>query len=166
MKPLDVMMLKRIVIQIQDELGKLNQLFEEWEAHRYKDWTDTIFLRGKASVFHDFYCGAENIFKRIAPALNGGVPEGPGWHKELLGHMSLAIPDVRPAVVSKETASLLDEFLVFHHKFRHIYGFDLDFRKMDAVEQIYPEAHRRFQEDVTVFLGFLSNLIKEFEKEV
>ena len=79
--------------------------------------------------------------------------------------MSLAIPDVQPAVVSKETASLLDEFLDFRHKFRHIDGFDLDFRKMDAVEQIYPETYRKFQEDMAVFLGLLNSLIKEFEKE-
>ncbi len=165
MKQLDAMTLKRIVTEIEDELGKLNQLFQEWEEHRYKDWTDTIFLRGKASIFHDFYCGAENIFKRIAPALNGGVPEGPAWHKELLYHMSLAISEVRPAVVSKETAGLLDEFLDFRHKFRHIYGFDLDFRKMDAVEQIYPETHRKFQEDMMKFIGFLNSLIAEVEKK-
>ena len=36
---------------------------------------------------------------------------------------------------------------------------------MDAVEQIYPEAHRKFQEDMMTFIGFLSNLITEFEKD-
>jgi len=35
MKQLDVMPLKRIVTEIQDELGKLNQLFQEWEGHRF-----------------------------------------------------------------------------------------------------------------------------------
>jgi hypothetical protein len=163
MKPLDVMTLRRIVTEIQDELGKLNQLFQEWESHRFQEWTDTFFLRGKASVFHDFYCAAENIFKRIAPTLNGGVPEGPGWHKQLLYHMSLAIPEVRPAVVSKETAGLLDEFLDFRHKFRHIYGFDLDFKKMDAIERIYPETHRKFCEDIEKFIAFLERLIAEIE---
>jgi hypothetical protein len=68
-------------------------------------------------------------------------------------------------VVSKETAGLLDEFLDFRHKFRHIYGFDLDFKKMDAVEKIYPETHQKFQEDIMSFVGFLNNLIAEFEKK-
>lgn len=165
MKQLDVLTLRRIVTEIQDELGKLNQLFHEWESHRFQEWTDSFFLRGKASVFHDFYCGAENIFKRIAPVLNGGVPEGLAGHKQLLYHMSLAIPEVRPAVVSKETADLLNEFLDFRHKFRHIYGFDLDFKKMDAVEKIYPEAHHKFQEDMKSFTKFLNSLIAEIEKK-
>jgi len=165
MKELDAMVLRRIVTEIQDELGKLNQLFQEWESHRFLEWTDKFFLRSKASVLHDFYCGVENIFKRIAPALNGGLPDGPVWHKELLYHMSLAIPQVRPAVVSKETAVLLDEFLDFRHKFRHIYGFDLDFTKMDAVERIYPETQQKFYKDIMKFLDFLNNLIAEFEKK-
>lgn len=165
MKKLDGMTLKRIAAEIEDELGKLNQFFQEWESYRFKEWTETVFWRGKASMLHDFYCGVENIFKRIAPALNGGVPEGPAWHKQLLYHMSLAIPGIRPAVVSKETAGLLDEFLDFRHKFRHIYGFDLDFKKMDAVEQIYPEAHRKFQEDTMTFVRFLNSLITEFENQ-
>jgi hypothetical protein len=77
----------------------------------------------------------------------------------------LAIPEVRPAVVSKETAVLLDEFLDFRHKFRHIYGVDLDFKKMDAIEKIYPETYRKFHEDMLNFVGFLNSLIAEFERK-
>jgi hypothetical protein len=165
MKTFDPLMLRRIVTEIQDELKKLNELFAEWESHRFRDWTDTILLRGKASIFHDFYCGAENIFRRIAPKLNGGLPDGPAWHKRLLQNMSLEIPEVRPSVVSAETFTLLGEFLDFRHRFRHIYGFDLDFKKMEELERIYPETHAKLCEDIKKLIDFLNMLIIEIEKK-
>lgn len=163
MRAFDPVTLRRIITEIQDERKKLIDLFLEWEKHRFRDWTDTILLRGKASIFHDFYCGAENIFRRIAPELNGGLPDGPAWHKRLLRNMSLQIPEVRPAVISAATLRLLDEFLDFRHKFRHIYGFDLDFQKLDNLERIYPEAHKKVTEDVDRFLSFLEGLINAIE---
>ncbi len=164
MKTYQVITLRRLVSEIHAELKKLNELFLEWEGHRFKEWTDTIFLRGKASLFHDFYCGAENIFQRIAPELNGGLPEGPAWRKRLLHHMQLEIAEVRPPVISAETLALLGEFLDFRHKSRHMYGFDLDFKKLDGLERIYPDAHQKFGEDIDRFVAFLEGLITAIEK--
>jgi hypothetical protein len=164
MKAFDPFKLRRIVTELQDELKKLDELFQEWERHRFRDWTDTILLRGKASIFHDFYCGAENIFRRIAPVLNGGLPDEPAWHKRLLQNMSLEISGVRPQVVSAETFALLGEFLDFRHKFRHRYGFDLDFTKMEDLERSYPETHEKFCEDIKKFIVFLNALIEKIEK--
>jgi len=164
MKPHDPIVIKKIIAEIRAQLKKLDELFVEWENHRLGEWTDTFFLRGKGSVFHDFYCGVENIFKRIAPKLNGGLPEGVAWHKILLDNMRLEIVEVRPAVVSVETAKLLEEFLDFRHKFRHIYGFDLDFKKLDALDQIYPETHKQFVSDINKFIEFLNGLVKEIEQ--
>ena len=74
MRQFDPVTLRRIASEIRQELKKLDELFSEWESHRQGEWTDTFFLRGKASILHDFYCGVENIFKRIAAELNGGLP--------------------------------------------------------------------------------------------
>lgn len=163
MKKLDAIALRRIAAEIQSELRKLEALEKEWEGHRYGDWADTFFLRGKSSIFHDFYCGVENIFKKIASELNGGMPSGSMWHAVLLSNMHLEIPQVRPAVIAMETSKLLKIFLDFRHKFRHIYGFDLDFEKLEELERLYPAAQKAFRGDINSFLSFLDNLIAELE---
>jgi len=163
MKQFNQLTLKRIVKEIRYELKKLEELFHEWGSHQHGDWSNTFFLRGLACVFHDFYCGAENIFKRIAPQLNGGIPSGPEWQTALLHNMLLETPEVRPAVVSMETGQLLKTFLAFRHKFRLIFGFELDREKMRKLDQLYPEAHEKFNEDIKKFIEFLENLIKKIE---
>jgi len=165
MKQHDPMILKRIVAEIREQLKKLDELFIEWENHRFGEWTDTFFLRGKGSIFHDFYSGVEKTFQRIAAELNGGLPSGPAWHKTLLQNMLLEIPDVRPPIVSTETGKLLKKFLEFRHMFRHVYGFDLEFEKLDDLDRLYSETHKKFGEDVTKFIDFLNALIVEIEKK-
>ena len=165
MKAVDSITLKRLMKEINHELQKLNELFIEWESHRFTDWEDTFLLRCRASIFHDFYCGAENIFKRIAPKLNGGIPNGAEWQTTLLHNMLLEIPEVRPAVVSMETGQLLKTFLAFRHKFRLIFGFELDPEKMRKLDQVYPEAHTKFDEDIKKFIAFLEGLINKIESQ-
>ena len=40
--------------------------------------------------------------------------------------MTLAIPGLRPPLLSSDTAALLDKYRAFRHVFRNIYGFRLD----------------------------------------
>lgn len=42
MKQHDPMILKRIVAEIREQLKKLDELFVEWENHRFGEWTDTF----------------------------------------------------------------------------------------------------------------------------
>ncbi|MDZ7360632.1 MAG: hypothetical protein ONB46_07890 [candidate division KSB1 bacterium] len=66
---------------------------------------------------------------------------------------------------AQKIARLLPEaYLDFRHKFRPIYGFDLDFKKWGALDQIYPETHRQFVSDINKFIKFLNGLVKEFEQ--
>ena len=61
---------------------------------------DAAYLRrAQASMFHDFYNGAERIFLRVAAEL-GGVPRGEQWHRQLLQDMTLDLDDLRPAVLA------------------------------------------------------------------
>ncbi len=43
----------------------------------------------------------------------------------------LAIPDIRPAVISRETADQLGELLRFRHFTRYYYALDYDWDKLD-----------------------------------
>lgn len=55
----------------------------------------------------------DKLLGRIAPVMNGGVPEGEAWHRRLLDNMAMGIPDLRPAVLRATTAQALDVFAVF-----------------------------------------------------
>lgn len=63
-----------------------------------------------------FYSALEQAFERIAEAFNGGVPAGSTWHRELLLLMARAVPDVRPAVLTRPVVEQLDEYRKFRHR--------------------------------------------------
>ena len=48
-------------------------------------------------------------------------PSGEDWHRDLLRQMTQDLVDVRPAVISRETALIMDRFLRFRHLVQNIY---------------------------------------------
>jgi HepT-like protein len=106
-------------------------------------------------VGSDAVAGGHRIFEKIAPELNGGVPAGPSWHRELLRNMTLDLPGIRPPVITEETAHLLDEFLRFRDLFRAVYGFELEWPRLRSLLERLPAAWQRFRRDVEEFLHFL-----------
>ena len=57
-------------------------------------------------------------------------------HKRLLNKMTLKIPGLRPAVISKELKEALDEYLRFRHVFRNVYGYLLEWKRMKGLHGI------------------------------
>ncbi|MGH7494617.1 MAG: antitoxin [bacterium] len=147
----------RIAAEIREELKKLDWLYAEWRGVDTDLETSSLILRGKGSIFHDFYCGVERIFRRIADDLNGGIPAGDSWHRDLLVDMKLDLPGLRPAVITEETFRVLADFLDFRHKFRNIYGFELDFEKLKVIEEKFSPAFEKIKTDISTFLRFLDN---------
>lgn len=95
----DAAFARRLAAEIEHELERLEQLGEELAAAPRDD--DTFALRARGSMLHDFYGGIERVFVRIAEELDGGVPQGEQWHRQIVTDMSLEIPDVRPAVIDR-----------------------------------------------------------------
>ena len=81
---------------------------------------------------HDFYNCCERVFRRIGAEINGTSYRGDAWHKELLFRMTVAVPNVRPQVVSEDLAADLDEYLLF----RNIYGFELKGAVSTGLERV------------------------------
>jgi len=80
------------------------------------------------------------------------------WDQLLLNQMNLDMPGLRPPVIAKETHKLLVDFLGFRHKFRNIYGFELEAEKVTDIERKFPEAHTKFKTGLEKFLIFLDGL--------
>jgi hypothetical protein len=148
----------RLGAAIQYELTRLAGIQSEAEQ-ALGDFAERVpplrELRGIGDILHDFYTGAERIFEKIAPELNGGLPAGPMWHRELLNNMALELPGIRPAVIQQTTARKLEEFLRFRHLFRNLYGFELEWSKLKLLLQQLPTTMAALRGDLERFTDFL-----------
>lgn len=151
----------RLAAAIRLELQKLAQVVAEGRE-ALVDFASTPppmrELRGIGDILHDFYTGAERIFEKIAPELNGGTPAGAAWHRELLENMTLDLPGIRPPVVSRDTAKVLDEFLRFRHLFRNLYGFELDWEKVRPLLERLPLTWNILERELRAFVSFLETV--------
>lgn len=133
--------------QITAELEKLRMLLDEAGAIAKKKGTN-IDIRAGGSILHDFYCGAENIFHAIATVIDESEPAGLSWHIELLNQMTLNIKGIRSAVITKETARTLEEYLRFRHLFRKRYGFELEWAGTKRLLKHLPVAYKVMKKDI------------------
>jgi len=113
--------------EIEIELKNLERLAREMQelTNRFVNKPDFIETRAAGSILHDFYCGVEKIFERIAVHIDSKLPKGEDWHTDLLLQIAHPIKGVRDAVVSTDLLEKFKEYLRFRHLFRHIYGFEL-----------------------------------------
>jgi hypothetical protein len=85
-----------------------------------------------ALTAHHAYSALEPILERTARTLEGGVPQGPNWHLELLDNAFLDLPGLRPPVFSAETSPMLRELSGCRHLVRHAYDLEFDVDRFDA----------------------------------
>jgi len=142
---------RRLAAEIEHELEGLEQLGEEVAAAPLDD-DNTFALRARGSMLHDFYGGIERVFVRIAEELDGGVPHGEQWHRQMLTDMSLEIPGVRPAVIERDLARQLGDYLRFRHVFRNVYGSLLEAGRLRPLEEKLPDVLAAFRTQIRAFL--------------
>ena len=160
MNPVDPRALQRLIAAVKKELEKLRELIAE---HRGLS-VDTAHPRIIASILHDFYTGIERVFQKIAIELEGDVPKGASWHRDLLDDMALEIREVRPAIITDSLRTDLDDYLRFRHFFRGSYGFDLEQELMrplfDQLDAVFAE----FEREVETFLKTFADIAKDLKE--
>lgn len=122
-----------------------------------------LHVRALGSALQDFYSAVEDIFEKIAPALNGGVPQSGDWHARLLHSMTLDLPGVRPPVIDIETELALRPLLRFRHRARNIYGYELDWAKLKSNAQLVHDVAAKFKVCLADFYLFLDALAAKLE---
>jgi hypothetical protein len=118
-------------------------------------------IRGLAAFVHDLYTGVERIFERVATETEEGLPRGSDWHRRLLEGMSQELPGVRPEVVGSQTGAELTEYLLFRHRFRHMYGFQLEWAKLEPLLRRVPTVWGETRGDLERFARFLETAAKQ-----
>ena len=138
-----------------DDYSKLKIEILEAQSRIGERQPDSFELRALGAILHDVYHGAEGIFGHIAKEVDGYVPTGDASHRDLLEQVAEAVPDSKPPVIRPRTKQLLDNYRSFRHKFRHVYGFKLDWGR---IEPLWTEANLTidtFVEDIRRFIALL-----------
>lgn len=155
--------IKRIQVEINHEISLLDRLRKELDDVSMvlkEKSVSALDLRAAGSILHDFYNGIENVFRRIAQELNGSLPEGEDWHRQLLVDMGLDIKGIRPAVISEQLRLRLQRYLGFRHIFRNIYGFSLEENRIKELVEEFPGVWSQFKKEISLFQEYLSGLAK------
>lgn len=85
-----------------------------------------------AVALHGWYTALEAALERVARTLDGDVPQGERWHRDLLSQVTVEVKGVRPAVLPRALLPELLELLGFRHFFRHAYGVAFEPEKLRA----------------------------------
>lgn len=94
------------------------------------------------------------MLKRIAVEIDGGLPTGDAWHRQLIDRMAKPT-DLRPAVLSQDLYDILSEYLAFRHVFRSSYSFHLEWEKMSSLVLNCESTMRRLEGELQVNEAFL-----------
>ena len=108
-----------------------------------------ILAKAIALDMHGFYSGVERIFEKIAKQIDRNPPaKSQQWHKNLLQQMSVAIPQVRDAVISPSNLVNLDELRRFRHVVRSHYAYKLDSDKLLDLAVKDPHCYELLERDL------------------
>ena len=118
---------------------------------------DSDYWDGVALNLHHFYTGIEHILEDIGRTMDGSIPSGPEWHRDLLLQMSGDIDGVRPAILSLSTRECLDEYRGFRHIVRNVYAFNLRSSRVEELVQGLASCYESVSRDLISFAGFLEN---------
>jgi len=145
------------IAKIEDELTELDQLKERIEEvwGKYKTNGDEFYLDSVALNIHGLYSGFEKFFLEVAREIDENIPEGSSWHKELLDQMALNIKNLRPAVISKESRNILDEYRAFRHVVRNVYANKYSAKKIAILLENFLEDYKKVRREIIKFLQFL-----------
>lgn len=119
---------------------------------------DDGYWDGAALNLHSFYTGLERVFEAIAREVDGRLPRGPDWHRDLLVQMSAEIPGIRPPVLSRETRACLDEYRGFRHIVRHLYTFNLNPERVRTLADGVKDCLGLVRRDLERFTAFLRSV--------
>ncbi len=109
-----------------------------------------------AVALHAWYTGFETLVERVVRQLDGAVPRGDAYHRELLFAATTEVPHARPAVIPSSLTDDLIELLSFRHFFRHAYGVELDPLRLRPQLTRLVRVHEQVSQALDAFDDFLA----------
>ena len=118
---------------------------------------DEAILESIAYQIHNLYCAAEDLLKIIASCFENNISNSGQWHSLLLQRMSMEIPGIRPALLSPNTYSILNNLRGFRHFFRHAYGANVEYEHLKINWEKALNLKENLEKDMNKFLSLLNN---------
>ena len=149
---------KELKNDVKHEIESLEKLITE-----LKDVGDVSSISTRrviGSILHDSYNCCERIFRLIVGEINGAIPFGFEWHRQLLNKVIHEVENLRPPIISEKMASELEEYLEFRHVFRNIYGFELLGDRILRLKEKHSIVFIDFIKEINDFLDRLDKLTK------
>ena len=155
---------ERIRGQVPDLERLIQRVLQSWEGGQRSPDQQDVYLDSVALNLHGFYSWVERLFELIARHVDRDLDLATGetWHQDLLQRMTKDIQE-RPALISGESASMLDELRRFRHLVRNIYTFNLVPEKMDPLVSSLPELWPRLRAELLAFADFLEDVAQASE---
>lgn len=149
--------LSRLTDRIRQELSEVEhvvtRIHDGWQRARRTN--DDYYLDSVALNLHGFYSGLERIFALIAETIDDSLPQGENWHLLLLQQSSKEIRQIRPAVISKDSASRLNEYRGFRHVVRNVYTYHFDPEKVGKLVASLDDLFTQLKAEISAFADFL-----------
>ena len=144
-------------VQVRGELRSLRDqarlVIDRADAFR-REPPDAWDLAAIGGLLHSHYVGVERVFRAIAADVDGWAPTGERWHADLLDMMRTVTP-ARSAVISKDLAASLGQYLGFRHVFRSSYPRQLDWKRIAPLVDDLERVDSLFALEITEFLESL-----------
>jgi hypothetical protein len=151
-----------LIGRIHSEVLDLEQVIERagqaWLFAQEASEEQYAYLDSVALNLHSFYSGLERIFELIARQVDQNLPDSETWHRDLLQQMAEDLTDLRPGVISPESAAVVDEFRRFRHLVRNVYTINLVPAKMEGLMEALPELWPRLRAELLAFADYLDAL--------
>jgi hypothetical protein len=146
--------------RLRTEINELAWVVERAERlqNKAQEQHDEDYLDGVALNLHGFYSGVERLFVDIAREIDGTVPDGPEWHRDLLVQMSADVSGIRPAVIGRQTRQCMEAYRGFRHVVRNVYTFNLRPSRVQELAAELRSCYQTVRQDINVFCDFLEHL--------
>lgn len=148
----------RVRDESEDLARSVRRAERAWQAAQRAGMEQDMFVDSAALNLHGFYAGVGRLCEVVAVQLDGSLPQGETWHRDLLDQMTRDLPGLRPPVISPVVRQTLDEYRRFRHVVRNVYADSLDpLRVGELVTRLLP-LWAQLQKELAAFADFLEGV--------
>ena len=140
--------------KIEYELDRINKLFNSGkpllDLCKIKE-PDFIEASACGSFLQSFHNGIEGIILLILKTIEENIPNDLNWHKKLLEQTFIS-NDKRTFIFTNECKEKLFDYLSFRHYFRHSYGHEIDWKRLNPLINGVEDFWKIIEQDFKIFI--------------
>lgn len=115
-----------------------------------------------AGLLENLYTATETVLVRIAQQFGNNL-RTERWHSDLLRRMAIAVPGLRPAVLSQDVYQRLDELMRFRHFKRYYFNLEYNWERLYYLIALARTLRPALTADFAAFRAFVIAAIQALE---